>query len=61
MLKILANVAQKGTVMGLVGLTGFGVYTIANQVSFLRAQAAEYARLNPDDNVLDISKMKPKA
>ena len=58
MLKTLANFAQKSTVVGLLGLTGFGLYTMGGQIRDLRAQAREYAKLHPNDNVLDISKMK---
>ena len=58
-MKVAANVAQRGTVVGLLGLTGFGLYTIKNQVQDLRAQAKKYADEHPEqDTVLDISKMK---
>jgi len=58
MLKAAANVAQRTTVVGLLGLTGFGLWTIGGQVNDLRRQAREYAEKHPEDNVLDISKMK---
>ena len=54
MLKAAANVAQRTTVVGLLGLTGFGLWTIGGQVNDLRRQAREYAEKHPEDNVLDI-------